>query len=127
MAATPSPSSPPFRLPLASQLRLLPPDVSLGYNGLSNTDHVSLGVNTSLEHYLKVVHTSYEISSTRTIDTFQYTVNNNNYEDGDGLASAVFSYDISPMQVARCMRIGPLACSYTLVRHRTPRQHATGG
>jgi len=53
----------------------------------------------SIEHYLKVVHTSYEVSPQRTIDTFQYTVNNNHYDDGDGLPSAVFFYDISPMQV----------------------------
>lgn len=83
----------------APMLRLLPDDVERGYDGLSNTDHHALGHNTSLEHYLKVVHTSYEVSTTRTIDTFQYTVNNNNYQDGEGLPSAVFFYDISPMQV----------------------------
>ena len=47
----------------------------------------------------QVVHTAYEVTSTRTIDTFQYTVNNNHYADGESLASAVFAYDISPMQV----------------------------
>ena len=80
-------------------LRMLPDDVERGYNGLANTDHYAVGHNTSLEHYLKVVHTSYEVSPFRTIDTFQYTVNNNHYEDGEGLPSAVFFYDISPMQV----------------------------
>ena len=29
----------------------------------------------------------------------QYTVSNNHYKDGTSLPSAVFSYDISPMQV----------------------------
>ena len=55
----------------APQLRLLPDDVEEGYNGLANTDHLSIGQNTSLEHYLKVVHTSYEVSSSKTIETFQ--------------------------------------------------------
>ena len=81
------------------QLRLLPREVELGYNGLASTDHHALGSNTSLEHYLKVVHTSYEVARGKTIETFQYTVNNNHYQDGDSLPSAVFSYDISPMQV----------------------------
>ena len=80
-------------------LRVLPADVESGYDGLRNTEHYAAGRNTSLEHYLKVVHTTYEVSTARTIDTFQYTVNNNHYTDGDGLPSAVFFYDISPMQV----------------------------
>ena len=63
------------------QLRLLPDDVEAGYNGLANTDHYAIGQNTSLEHYLKVVHTSYEVSSSKTIETFQYTVNNNYYQE----------------------------------------------
>ena len=83
----------------APQLRLLPRDVEIGYNGLGSTDHLAIGHNTSLEHYLKVVHTSYEVSSKKTIETFQYTVSNNHYQDGNSLPSAVFSYDISPMQV----------------------------
>lgn len=83
----------------APQLRLLPKEVEQGYNGLASTDHLAIGHNTSLEHFLKVVHTSYEVSSSRTIDTFQYTVSNNHYKDGSSLPSAIFSYDISPMQV----------------------------
>ena len=83
----------------APMLRMLPTDVERGYDGLSHTDHLAIGQNTSLEHYLKVVHTSYEVSPQRMIDTFQYTVNNNHYQDGDSLPSAVFFYDISPMQV----------------------------
>jgi hypothetical protein len=83
----------------APMLRMLPDDVERGYDGLSNTDHLAIGQNTSLEHYLKVVHTSYEVSPERTIDTFQYTVNNNHYQDGESLPSAVFFYDVSPMQV----------------------------
>jgi len=81
------------------QLRLLPPEVELGYNGLQSTDHHAIGQNTTLEHYLKVVHTTYELAPGRQIDTFQYTVNNNWYDDDKSLPSAVFSYDISPMQV----------------------------
>ena len=83
----------------APQLRLLPKEVEQGYNGLASTDHLAIGHNTSLEHFLKVVHTSYEVSSSKTIDTFQYTVSNNHYKDGSSLPSAIFSYDISPMQV----------------------------
>lgn len=83
----------------APMLRMLPDDVEHGYDGLAHTDHHAIGQNTSLEHYLKVVHTSYEVSPQRTIDTFQYTVNNNNYQDGESLPSAVFFYDVSPMQV----------------------------
>jgi len=83
----------------APMLRMLPDDVERGYDGMANTDHFAIGQNTSLEHYLKVVHTSYEVSPQRTIDTFQYTVNNNHYQDGESLPSAVFFYDVSPMQV----------------------------
>ena len=83
----------------APMLRMLPGDVESGYDGLRNTKHYAAGQNTSLEHFLKVVHTSYEVSTARIIDTFQYTVNNNQYTDGEGLPSAVFFYDISPMQV----------------------------
>lgn len=45
-----------------------------------------------------MVHTSYTLSKSRALDTYQYTVNHNNYQDGAGLPAAVFSYDISPMQ-----------------------------
>ena len=82
-----------------AQQRLLPGEVAQGWNVLSKTQHIATGKNTTMEHYLKVVHTTYEVSTARTIDTFQYTVNNNHYTDGDGLPSAVFFYDISPMQV----------------------------
>lgn len=46
-----------------------------------------------------MVHTSYEVTSKKTLETYQYTVNNNFYQDGNSLPSAVFAYDISPMQV----------------------------
>ena len=69
----------------APMLRMLPGDVESGYDGLRNTKHYAAGQNTSLEHFLKVVHTSYEVSTARIIDTFQYTVNNNQYTDGEGL------------------------------------------
>jgi len=82
-----------------AQLRLLPGEVGEGYNGLANTDHHSTGTNVTMEHYLKVVHTSYEVSSKKTLETYQYTVNNNDYDDSESLPSAVFAYDISPMQV----------------------------
>ena len=49
-----------------------------------------------------MVHTTYLIGSGRgkNLETYQYTVNNNNYEDGESLPAAVFSYDVSPMQAA---------------------------
>lgn len=83
----------------AAQLRLLPSEVGEGYNGLANTDHHTIGENVTMEHYLKVVHTSYEVTSKKTLETYQYTVNNNDYDDSESLPSAVFAYDISPMQV----------------------------
>ena len=46
-----------------------------------------------------MVHTTYQLSRGKLLDTYQYTVNNNNYQDGASLPSAVFSYDLSPMQV----------------------------
>ncbi len=82
-----------------TQLRLLPEDVGEGYDGLAGTDHAARGQNVTLEHYLKVVHTTYDVGGKRSLDTYQYTVNDNHYEDGESLPSAVFSYDISPMQV----------------------------
>jgi thiol-disulfide isomerase/thioredoxin len=84
-----------------AQQRLLPAEVAQGWNVLSKTDHIASGKNTTMEHYLKVVHTTYLIGSGRgkNLETYQYTVNNNNYEDGESLPAAVFSYDVSPMQV----------------------------
>jgi len=71
-----------------------------GYNVLSDSLHIAKGHNTTLEHYLKVVRTSYVITGRRShIDTYQYTANSNNYQDGESLPAAVFSYDVSPMQV----------------------------
>jgi len=84
-----------------AQQRLLPGEVAQGWNVLSKTEHIATGKNTTMEHYLKVVHTTYLIGSGRgkNLETYQYTVNNNNYEDGESLPAAVFSYDVSPMQV----------------------------
>lgn len=84
-----------------AQQRLLPAEVAQGWNVLSKTEHIATGKNTTMEHYLKVVHTTYLIGSGRgkNLETYQYTVNNNNYEDGESLPAAVFSYDVSPMQV----------------------------
>ena len=49
----------------------------------------------------QVVHTTYNLGTRagKNLETYQYTVNNNNYEDGESLPAAVFSYDMSPMQV----------------------------
>uniref|UniRef100_A0A7S0LRI5 Thioredoxin domain-containing protein n=1 Tax=Coccolithus braarudii TaxID=221442 RepID=A0A7S0LRI5_9EUKA len=82
-----------------SMMRLLPDDVAAAHNVLAGTSHVALDHNTTLEHYLKVVHTTYTFRSTKPLDTYQYTANSNNYEDGDSLPAAVFAYDMSPMQV----------------------------
>ena len=61
-----------------------------GWNVLSKTQHIATGKNTTMEHYLKVVHTTYLIGSGRgkNRETYQYTVNNNNYEDGELLPAA---------------------------------------
>ena len=68
-----------------AQQRLLPGEVAQGWNVLSKTQHIATGKNTTMEHYLKVVHTTYLIGSGRgkNLETYQYTVNNNNYEDGE--------------------------------------------
>ena len=78
--------------------RLLPRDVAAAHDSLEGSTHIATGMNTTLEHYLKVVHTSYALSR-RTIDTYQYTANSNHYSDDTSLPAAVFSYDTSPMQV----------------------------
>lgn len=78
--------------------RLLPSEVAAAHDGLQGSMHLAAGQNTTLEHYLKVVHTSYALSR-RTIDTYQYTANSNHYQDGGSLPAAVFAYDMSPMQV----------------------------
>lgn len=88
-----------FGRPLTpSMRRLLPDDVVAAHDVLAGTLHVAAGQNTTLEHYIKVVHTSH-LYFRRQIDTYQYTANSNNYQDGGSLPSAVFSYDMSPMQV----------------------------
>ena len=48
---------------------------------------------------VQVVHTTYQLRSKKPLDTYQYTANSNNYQDGGSLPAAVFSYDLSPMQV----------------------------
>ncbi|EOD33176.1 hypothetical protein EMIHUDRAFT_426590 [Emiliania huxleyi CCMP1516] len=74
-----------FGRPLTpAMLRLLPDDVAAAHDVLARTLHV--------------VHTSHVLGR-RQIDTYQYTANSNNYQDGGSLPSAVFSYDMSPMQV----------------------------
>ena len=85
----------------APMLRMLPKDVARGHNGLANTDHYALGHNVTLEHYLKVVHTTYEVSTQRNLDTFQYTVNNNHFQDGEGLPSAVLVPPDAPKPCAQ--------------------------
>ena len=65
-----------------------------------------------------MVHTSYALSGTRSLDTYQYTVNHNNYQDGSGLPSAVFSYDISPMQVPPTSRAVARAVTVTCILPR---------
>jgi len=82
-----------------AMLRLIPDEVASAHNVLAGSAHIALGHNTTLEHYLKVVHTTYAFRARRHLDTYQYTSNSNNYQDGDSLPAAVFSYDISPMQV----------------------------
>jgi len=84
-----------------SQQRLLPSEVASGWATLARTQHIAAGQNTTMEHYLKVVHTTYNLGTRagKNLETYQYTVNNNNYEDGESLPAAVFSYDMSPMQV----------------------------
>ena len=50
----------------------------------------------------QVVHTTFTLSKrSKKVDTYQYTANTNTYEDGGSLPAAVFSYDVSPMQVTR--------------------------
>ncbi len=51
---------------------------------------------------MQVVHTTFTLSKrSKKVDTYQYTANTNTYEDGGSLPAAVFSYDVSPMQVTR--------------------------
>lgn len=99
----------------ATQLRLLPAEVGEAYNGLRNTVHHIPSQNTTLEHFLKVVHTSYEMRGASTLETYQYSVNHNAYAEGDSLPSAVFSYDISPMQVVVAEQVTSLATFLTRI------------
>ncbi len=107
-----------FGRPLGEAMRrIMPAELTAQHNVLADSDHVARGHNTTLEHYLKVIHTTHTfkptISTARTIDTYQYTANSNNYDDEGGLPAAVFSYDMSPMQVVVEQSGQPLAAFLT--------------
>ena len=96
-------------------------EVELGYNGLASTDHHALGSNTRSSTTL-VIHW-YEVARGKTIETFQYTVNNNHYQDGDSLPSAV-SRTTSRRCRSSCARSArPSPPSSADLRHHRRRLH----
>jgi len=80
---------------------LLPEEVALAWNPLHGMSFTARAENVTIEHYLKVVHTSFERTpDPRThINTYQHTVNSHQYEDHAAYPALVFSYDLSPIEV----------------------------
>ena len=97
-----------------------------GWNVLSKTQHIATGKNTTMEHYLKVVHTTYLIGSGRgkNLETYQYTVNNNNYEDGELLPAANPSPNPNP---SPSPSPNPKPQTLTLTLTPTPNQERARG
>eukprot|EP00164_Ancoracysta_twista_P002154 GFYU01002843.1.p1 GENE.GFYU01002843.1~~GFYU01002843.1.p1 ORF type:complete len:476 (+),score=158.73 GFYU01002843.1:50-1477(+) len=60
----------------------------------SNNDQA----NITIEHYIKVVGSTYHILSGKQIAAYKFTSNTHLYTDSE-LASAMFTYDISPLEV----------------------------
>ena len=60
------------------------------------------------EHYIKVVSTEYHASGYDTINAYKYSVNSHQYRDDNQIASAKFTYDLSPMSVILSERRIPL-------------------
>merc|ERR1711871_725 len=88
-----------FGHPLSSQERLaLPEEV---YNRLSPLDlerFVITEGHTSAEHYLKVVHTSFEALDKDAVRTYQFS-STSNINKVEVLPSVSFSYDLSALEV----------------------------
>mmetsp|Transcript_20644 Transcript_20644/g.69275 ORF Transcript_20644/g.69275 Transcript_20644/m.69275 type:complete len:470 (-) Transcript_20644:396-1805(-) len=83
------------------QFAALPDEVARTWNPLHGVTFAPRVENVTMEHYLKVVHTSYEPTprpSTH-ISTYQYTIHSHQYEDHEAYPAVVFSYDLSPIQV----------------------------
>lgn len=71
-----------------------------GPNSLGNRSFVSVGHQfVSMEHYLKVIPTTYKFADNDELDSYTYTVNNRQTIRGYS-PTAVFSFDFSPLRVA---------------------------
>eukprot|EP00736_Rhodelphis_marinus_P007490 Rmarinus@m.8495 len=60
--------------------------------------YTSTKTNITHDHFLKVLTTTFEFGS-RSIDTYEFTVNSHHYADHDDMPVARFNYDLSPVQV----------------------------
>jgi hypothetical protein len=79
----------------------LPPDVASAWNPLRGSSFVARAENVTIEHYLKVVHTTFERSAAASshVSTYQHTVNSHQYEDHDAYPALVFSYELASVEV----------------------------
>jgi hypothetical protein len=77
-------------------------------NRLGKSYWITGGMNMTHEHYIKVVSTEYHVSGYDTINAYKYSVNSHQYRDDNQIASAKFTYDLSPMSVILSERRIPL-------------------
>jgi hypothetical protein len=79
----------------------LPKEVAAAYNPMHGSGFVAHSENVTIEHYLKVVHTTFEraASADGHISTYQHTVNSHQYQDHEAYPAIVFSYDLAPIEV----------------------------
>jgi len=83
------------------EFQSLPKEVAAAWNPLHGTAFVARTQNVTIEHYLKVVHTTFERqpSPATHINTYQYTINSHQYEDHSAYPALVFSYELAPVEV----------------------------
>lgn len=79
----------------------LPAEVAAAWNPLHGAGFIARAENVTIEHYLKVVHTSFERSAAKEshISTYQYTINSHQYEDHYAYPALVLSYDLAPVEI----------------------------
>lgn len=91
-----------FGRPLSlDQFGALPAEVAAAWNPLHGAGFIARGPNVTIEHYLKVVHTSYEPQRDEAshVRTYQYTIHSHQYEDPTAYPALLFSYELAAVEV----------------------------
>ncbi|KAG8464048.1 hypothetical protein KFE25_000216 [Diacronema lutheri] len=84
-----------------AEFSALPAEVAAAWNPLHGSGFVARTQNVTIEHYLKVVHTTFEPTGDPSthISTYQHTINSHQYEDHQAYPALVLSYDLAPVEI----------------------------